>query len=456
MYVPQDCLLALKLLLLSSVFSGATIASVLDKNQLSSIPQTPGVYFFKNKRGATIYVGKAVNLRARLRSYFLDTGLAPKTMALMKEATALDWKLCESESDALIQESEYIKKHHPKFNILMRDDKQYAYVVITKEDFPRIIITHQPSRFEKKGEQEARNIVGPFTEVRGLRTILKMLRRAFLYCTCKSPHVGRCLNEKIGRCFGFCCEKNKPHTKADITTYKKSIDAIRKILEGKNTAIARALEKEMTALSKKHYYEEAARVRDQVFALKKIFEHRPLIRRELTSDRQKALHAFAQIVGLPSVGRIEAYDISNIHGQYAYGSMVVLVDGMPATDEYRIFKIKTVPESDDPRMMNETISRRLNHPEWAYPDVMVIDGGPTQLKAALIAWSQSEKAPTLKIVSLAKREEELYLSPHQKPIHLKSSSESLFQMLTHIRDEAHRFGIKHYRKAHRQKLTKPR
>ena len=105
---------------------------MLDKNQLSSIPQTPGVYFFKNARGSTIYVGKAINLRARLRSYFLDTGLAPKTMALMKEATALDWKLCESEADALIQESEYIKKHHPKFNILMRDDKQYSYLIIPK------------------------------------------------------------------------------------------------------------------------------------------------------------------------------------------------------------------------------------------------------------------------------------------------------------------------------------
>jgi excinuclease ABC subunit C len=431
--------------------------------QNKDIPQTPGVYFFSAPGGSAsggknkiIYVGKAINLRARLRSYFLDTGLAPKTIALMKEATALDWKLCDSEADALIQESEYIKKYHPKFNILMRDDKQYGYVVFTKEAFPRIIITHQlPTYYQNyklKTTNYTRDCVGPFTEIGGLRTILKMLRRAFPYCTCRSPHAGRCLNSKIGLCFGFCCEKNAQHSKVDAGTYKKNISAIKKILEGKNTSILRALEKEMKTLSDKHHYEEAARTRDQIYALKKIFEHRPIVRRELGTDRQKALHALAQLLETPTVGRVEAYDISNIHGKYAYGSMVVFVDGLPQTDQYRIFKIKTVPESDDPRMMHETISRRLVHPEWPYPDVMVIDGGPTQLKFALIAWSQSEKAPNLKIISLAKREEELYLSPRQKPINLKASSESLFQMLTHIRNEAHRFGIKHYRKAHTKKL----
>ncbi len=422
--------------------------------QSADIPQTPGIYFFKNKRREVIYVGKAINLRARLRSYFLDTGRAPKTIALMKEAASLDWKLCESETDALIQEAEYIKKHHPKYNILMRDDKQYGYVIFTKELFSRMIITHQPSRYEKGAVLKADHIVGPFTEIGGLRTILKMLRRAFPYCTCKSPHAGRCLNAKIGRCFGFCCEKEKPHSKNDLASYKKNISSIRRILEGKNTSIARALEKDMKTLSKKHCYEEAARVRDQIFALKKIFEHRPTIRREVRVDRIKALHALEHIVGIGAIQRIEAYDISNIQGEHAYGSMVVFIDGMPATDEYRIFKIKTVPGSDDPRMMFETITRRLNHPEWSYPEVMVIDGGPTQLTAALSAWSQSEKAPNLKIVSLAKREEELYLSPRQKPISLKSSSESLFQMLTHIRNEAHRFGIKHYRKAHGGSINK--
>ena len=417
--------------------------------KIGEIPQNPGVYTYRNARGIVLYVGKANNLRARLRSYFLKNAPS-KARALVQEAASLSWEIVGSEIEALIYEAKLIKKYRPRYNVLMRDDKQYFFVEFTHDTYPKIFITHQMSLHNQKTD-----FVGPFTDGTSLKTTLKMLRRIFPYCTCKQTHKTPCLNARIGRCLGFCCAQDVSSSssrspKTHRFLYIQNILAIKNVLSGKNTTLTRSLRKEMRSLSASQHYEVAAKTRDQIHALERIFAHKSVIRKDMPTDRTNALQALGRILKIIEIKRIEGYDISNIHGHFAYGSMVVFYDGMPKKDDYRIFKIRTVLGSDDPRMIHEMISRRLRHPEWQYPDVMLIDGGPTQLSAALSALGRPT-SKLIKVVSLAKREEELFLSPRQiSPIKLKQSSESLYAMLTHIRNEAHRFAIKHYRKSHRK------
>ncbi|MEK9175802.1 MAG: GIY-YIG nuclease family protein, partial [Patescibacteria group bacterium] len=436
------------------------------KQQYCSVPSAPGIYYFKNSRGVILYIGKAGNLRARLKFYFAKN-IPIKTKVLLREATELSWKILGSEIEALIRESELIKKYKPKYNIVMRDDKQYLYVgfsnaKISTEGGPalgwqKIFTTHQTQNTNTQ-------YIGPFTESGSLKSTLKMLRRVFPYCTCKKPHKTPCLNARIGRCLGFCCLDNKANksSKEDLlANYKNNIVAIKQILTGKNKSLLRSLKKEMLVLSKARRYEEAGKLRNQIYALERIFEHRGVIKKDMCSDRSRALHTLGNILKLKNIARIEGYDISNIHGKYAYGSMVVFsaqggpasgwVDFGPSQKDYRIFKIRSVAGANDPAMIHEIISRRLKHSEWQYPNVILIDGGPTQLNAAIKAYSSSlgrRTSKLVKIVSLAKCEEALYLSLHQKPIKIKESSESLYSLLTHIRNEAHRFAIKYYRNLH--------
>ena len=309
------------------------------KTQPKNIPNLPGVYFFRNALCKIIYIGKAANLRARLRS-----------RALPKETKSISWEILGSETEALIREAELIKKHLPKYNVLMRDDKQYFYVGFTKEKFPKIFITHQKNR--------AADYLGPFTEGGVLRSALKTLRRAFPYCTCKKPHKRPCLNVRIGRCSGFCCVENIAE---ETKKYKKNISAIKQILSGKNRTLARGLKKEMHKLSDTKKYEEAGKIRDQIRALEKIFEHRGVIKQDMPTESAKALRALESILNISDINRIEAYDIANIQGKFGYGSMAVFADGKIQKNAYRLFKIKSVKKSDDPAMLREIIFRRLKN-----------------------------------------------------------------------------------------------
>ena len=208
------------------------------------IPQLPGVYFFKDNRGKTLYIGKATNLRARLRFYFAENQTSLKVKTLISESKTLDWETLGSETEALIREAELIKKHLPKYNVLMRDDKQYFYVGFSKEKFPKIFITHQPIS-PKPSLGHALNSVwdkvdyiGPFTEGGVLRSVLKTLRRAFPYCTCRKPHKWPCLNAKIGRCIGYCCNQIQ-NSKFKIQNYRQNISSIKTILSGRNRGLTR-------------------------------------------------------------------------------------------------------------------------------------------------------------------------------------------------------------------------
>ncbi|MDA1335085.1 MAG: GIY-YIG nuclease family protein [bacterium] len=411
------------------------------KDKIKKAPNEPGVYTFKNSRGGILYIGKAANLKSRLKSY---TGRGWKE-DMLRKAKSVSWEVLSSDVAALIREAELIKRNKPKYNFIMRDDKRYAYVAFTKNTFPRMYITHQPR--ESKNEI----YIGPFTDVTALRRVLKLLRRAFPYCTCPpSPkHKRPCVNAQIGKCLGFCCSDVK-NTKQNEKTYKANLHAIKKVLTGKSRSLLGTLEKRMVTLSKARKYESAALIRNQLGSLERIFAHSPHLKRDIAEEREKALESLKEICKLSHFPeRIEGYDISHHQGASTVASMVVFENGMPAKDEYRKFNIKTVKGVDDFASMTEVLSRRLKHDEWAMPDLIIVDGGKGQLSAARKALGKKH----IPLASLAKREEELYIDGRRDPIKLKQLPPPLLNLVTHLRDESHRFAITFHRKQRRRLVT---
>lgn len=430
----------------------------------SAIPHTSGVYLFK-KGKTLLYIGKAANLKKRLASYFRKNA-SDKVRRLREEATALEWQETNSEIEALIREAELIKRHLPKYNVLMRDDKSYFYVAVTREEFPKIFIAHQPRAKNRKPKAK---FLGPFTSGSALFGTLKLLRKIFPYCTCKQLHKRPCLNAEIGRCLGFCCGKNKlqhAKLKAQNGEYKKNIKNVIAVLSGKRKRIASGLMRSMRDAAKKQEFERAAKLRDQWEALENIFAHRSVIEVGLQSlqSRNRRLRARAwpriereiqALLGTDRrIRRVEGYDISNISGSAASGSMVVFLNGMPAKSEYRKFKIKTVRGANDVAMHTEVMRRRMAHAEWPYPDLIVMDGGKAQLHAALSVWKFLVPSPIKSgtkfqrpiITALAKREEELYSEGRGVPVRLDALSPDARHFFQRGRDESHRFAKKYHHK----------
>lgn len=421
----------------------------------SQIPHTPGIYFFK-KGSATLYVGKASDLQKRLSSYWRKNA-GVKVASLLAEADHVEWRELESEVDALITEAENIKNHIPKYNIVLRDDKSYFYVGITKETFPKIFAAHNPSHHPllAYSYKLKANYTGPFTSGTALKSVLRFLRKIFPYCTCFKPHKRQCLNAEIGRCLGYCCILNGEVSESQRKEYNKNILNIIAILNGKKKRLLSQLKKEMREAAKLQQFEKASLRRNQIEGLENIFLH------TATLDRQKVLRAkrnwahIGQILQTifdtaNTLTRVEGYDISNISGTESTGSMVVFVNGYPKKAEYRKFKIKTVAGPNDFAMMQEVLMRRLQHPEWQYPDLILIDGGKPQLNAALSVLTGIQKelgiAKEILIAGLAKREEELYIPGRTAPIPLRTLPRDAEFFLEHVRNESHRFAKKYHHK----------
>ena len=407
------------------------------------------MYLFKNASGKILYIGKASNLKERLRSYKNTRTLPQAKQKMMREASILETKQTLSEPEALILEASLIKKYRPPYNVLLRDDKNYFFVAITRERFPRIFITHRPSN-ARRLKLEA--YAGPFTDGNALKHVLRMLRTIFPYCTCKRAHMRLCVNAEIGRCPGFCCNKNAPSENKKL--YGKNIKNIIAILSGKQQTLLKKLRKEMARCSKKKQYEKAAIIRDQAISIEKIFSHSSVIKRDFDHDISRALRALEELFSLTSSERIEGYDISNIQGKMAVGSMVVFQNGVPKKEQYRRFKIKTIQGANDPAMIEEIVKRRFHNSDWPLPDFMLIDGGRPQLNAALAAQQETSgtKRARIAIAALAKREEELYLPRQRVPLKLYTLPSPLLYLLQHIRNEAHRFAISYHRRLHKKSL----
>jgi len=415
------------------------------KNKIQQLPQGPGCYLMKGRRGTVLYIGKAKNLRSRVGSYFADSAdLAPDKQKMAAEVADIDYLETADEVDAVLTEARLIKDIQPPYNIRLTDDKTFPYLeVTTGDDFPGVYLTRNP--------QVRSKLYGPFTDVKGLRAALPLLQQIFKFRTCDltikadDPHLRfnrPCLLQPIGRCWGPCAGR------VSRQEYHKTIRRFQRFLTGKRQPLIRAMRKEMAALSDKQRYEEAAHLRDQLRAIESLAERGRLdvhVQPEVFQrDPARGLAALAKLVGRQSIRTIEGVDIANLSGREKVGSLVTFIDGRPLKSGYRRFRIKTVEGQDDFASISEVVFRRfrrLRDDQQPLPDLMLIDGGPGQLGAAL-ASLEALDIDGVSVISLAKRAEEIYVPGRGKPVRLPRTSPGL-QILQYVRDEAHRFAL-HY------------
>ena len=555
---------------------------LLLKDKLQTLPTKPGVYLMKDEQDEVIYVGKSVNLRNRVRSYFqASASHSLKLHRLIYRIADFDFIVTDSEIEALILECTLIKEHRPRYNIRLKDDKRYPYIKITwQEDYPRIIVT-------RRMERDGARYFGPLTDVRAVHQTLDMLRRLFPYLTCKREITGQdkraCLYYHIGRCAGPCIGA------ISKDEYRALIKRICLFLEGKAEEIVADLQAQMTSAAEALDFERAATLRDQIRAVETVTKQQKIalavgkdedvialarenddacvqvffirqgkligreyfildgtaeedeaqivasfvkqfydeaayvpmkiilptnveegivieswlrskrgskvklhvpqrgrekelvqmaaenaaetlasLRAQWMVDEGRSVEALAQLqehLGLDEAPtRIEGYDISNIQGTAATGSMVVFVKGMTRKSDYRRFRIRTVEGADDYAMMQEVLRRRFKRAiegkteaeaksgdVWTIlPDLIIIDGGKGQLNAALEVLEEHGLKDEVAAIGLAKKQEEIFLPDRSDPIVLPRDSQGLY-LLQRIRVEAHRFAIGYHRKLRTKK-----
>lgn len=444
------------------------------EKKLAELPKEPGVYFHKNTRGEIIYVGKAANLRSRVRQYFQSSrGRDAKTEALVAEITDIDWMVVDSELDALFLEAEMVRRYLPPYNILLRDDKSLSYIRIDYDsDYPTVTMTRRPL-------DDGAKYFGPYYSAFGVKQALKLLRKVFPFATRKSPGQKRAtLYYHLG------LDPGLEEGRTSLGEYRANLRRLMAYIKGNRTKIIHELEKDMKQAAKTRDFETAARLRNQLSALKN------LSRQVVFSDKEfldilkdHALNELAELLGLyelPKQGRvlrnlrrIEGYDISHMSGTDVVASMVVFTNGVSNKSEYRKFKTKK-NQNDDFYNMNETIGRRFserNRKAWGLPSLVLIDGGKGQLEAAIRARDEAG-LNGLPFIGLAKREEQIIIRKAGKTVGSGSGvslnsgwlqkmggysaetkdfivvnlphNTNLVKLLQRIRDESHRFAVSYH------------
>lgn len=524
--------------------------------QTLELPHEPGVYLFKNQREEVIYVGKALDLRQRVRSYFQKPAFAsPRLKALVEKIAALEFIVTDTEEEAFMLESNLIKAYTPRYNVQFKDDKHYPYLRLSlQEPFPRLEVAR---RVESKGFK----YFGPYSKAGAVKETIKLIKKLFPLRSCRQPlqageSRGRpCLNYQIKRCLAPCRGDLSPREYAAV------VEQVVLFLEGRMSHLLKKLEKEMRLAARDLKFEKAARLRDQSFALQKIMEQQKAVTTDLRDRdiialvelpagfslglfkvragkllgadyfkpvvaagedsaeimkeflrhyyeqaafipgellvshwpsekellagwlkskrnnkkvqirvprrgekkallellkknvllqvqeeqeqvRQKelALQELARILSLPELPqRIEGYDISHLAGQETVGAMVVFLQGQPCKEEYRRFKIRTAAPGDDYAALVEMLQRRFSRELPLLPSLVLVDGGRGQLSAARAALKE-KGYPSLPVVALAEKEEQIYLPWEKKPLRLPAAHPAL-KLLQLVRDEAHRFAL---------------
>jgi excinuclease ABC subunit C len=420
----------------------------------TKFPDTSGVYLFQDQTGRVLYVGKAKNLRARAGSYFLKAAAEDlRTRRLVQEAYDIDFMPAESEVDALLMEARLIKDIQPKFNKELRDDKTFPYLQITThEDFPRVEITREPRTSGVK-------LYGPFTSAGALNGALQVLQRVFQFRTCSLDIEAEderwrwfrpCLLASIKQCTAPC---NLRITKDD---YRRDIQNLRKFLDGNRKSLLKELKSEMQEAAANRRFEQAARLRDEITMLESLNERGDLdkdIQPEVFYiDPKKGLTGLQRVLKLPTTPRtIEGMDIAHLGGNETVASLVQFIDGLPFKPGYRRYRIREVQGIDDYASMQEIVTRRfsrLKDETEMFPDILLIDGGKGQLNSAVKAFDAAGIEPPF-VISLAKKEELIFVNGRDKPLRLSHHSYAL-RLLQYVRDEAHRFA-QHYHHLLRRK-----
>jgi len=425
---------------------------------LSAIPHSPGVYLMRDRGGAILYVGKARDLSKRVASYFAASrDHSAKIAALVASIHHVDYLPTESEREALILEQGLIRRLQPHFNSMWKDDKSYPYIKLTsKEDYPRLILTRRKVR-------DGSEYFGPYPQVLPIKKLVFWLVRVFKLRPCRidirlsdmpaESKVKSCLYLHTGKCYGPCLGK------ISSSEYGENSKAVSLFLSGKFLELKNSWEKEMAEASRVMDYERAADLRDRLNAIAQMQEK--IVIREVAAEdvmlaigKTNALKELKEKLGLPRLPVvIEGFDISNISGGLAVGSMVCFRNAQPDKSSYRKFRIKTVAGPDDFAMIKEVVCRRykrLLNEKAKFPDLILIDGGRGQLSAAteILDKLGVKKTP---IISLAKKREEIFMPDRENPVQLPVNSPAL-HVLERVRDEAHRFALSYHQNRRKNKL----
>jgi len=430
------------------------------REKVAAFPRGPGVYLMKDAEGRVLYVGKAKDLRARVASYFQPSAdllntRGPDICRMVDQVADIDVLECESEVDALLKESRLIKDIRPPHNVLLKDDKTFPYIEITTgDDFPGVYVTRKP---RLKGNK----LYGPFLSATAVRDAVNALQRAFKFRTCELEiradddsrrYFRPCLLYSINQCTAPCADR------IDREDYRRDIASLRKFLASKRSILLRQLRHDMETASAQLRFEDAAKLRDQIKSIESLALSGDVLEDAQPEvfyvDPRAGLEKLAELLGLESPPRaMEGIDIAHLQGEAAVGSLVCFLDGRPFKAGYKRFRIESVEGVDDYAAIREVITRRYRHAsvgEELYPDVILIDGGLGQLHAGLEAFSEMDLRPPM-VISLAKREEEVYIQARSSPVRLARNNEAL-RLLQQVRDEAHRFA-QHYHHLLRTKKT---
>lgn len=431
--------------------------------KVKAFPAVPGVYLMKDTQGRVIYIGKAKNLRSRAGHYFTQAAAEDRrTQDLVRQIADIDFLQADTEVDALLMEARLVKDIQPRFNVDLKDNKSFPYLQIRyREEFPRVEFTRTP---RSRGVK----LFGPFTSAKSLRAAIQVLQRIFQFRTCTLDISSKeerwrwfrpCILHSIRQCTAPC------NFRVSREEYRAQIKKLLLVLKGKKKKLLRQMEAEMTEASTNLQFEKAARLRDEIKALNSLS-----LRGEVDRDVQpevfqiepkKGLAGLRKVLGLATTPRtIEGVDIAHLGGTETVASLVSFIDGLPFKGGYRRYRIRSVAGVDDFASIREVISRRFRNAarkgnyeeEQIFPDILLIDGGKGQLHAALEVFKTLGREPPC-LISLAKREEEIYRPGEAEPIRLSRHAAAL-RLLQYVRDEAHRFA-QHYhhllrRKKHEQ------
>jgi excinuclease ABC subunit C len=441
------------------------------RKRVKDFPTGPGLYFMKDSSDKVLYIGKAKNLRSRVASYFQQGGdllssRGPKIVEMVNKTASVDFLETANEVDAVLKEARLIKDIHPPYNTDLVDDKTFPYLEITTgDDFPGVYVTRKP---RAKGSR----LFGPFASAKELRAVLVVLQKIFKFRTCnldinakddKRRFFRPCLLYSIKQCTAPCADK------IDKGEYKKIISDLIHFLRSKRSVVLRQLTRQMEEASAKLEYEKAGMLRDRIRLIERLdrrgepdLDVQPEV---FAEEPAEALEKLQKLLGTAHPIRIiEGIDIAHIAGSESVGSLVKFIDGRPFKAGYRRFKIRTVAGIDDYAMISEVVKRRYKYAlkgEELWPDLILIDGGIGQLRAAEQALKSltaenaknAEKKNEVIIVSLAKKQEELFIQGSSNPLKFARNNPAL-KLLQYVRDEAHRFAQHYHHILRNKKLLK--
>jgi excinuclease ABC subunit C len=405
----------------------------LEDCQKLNLPDEPGVYFFRDSSGEILYIGKATSLKDRVKSYFskdLIYSRGPTIVKMVEDAETVTYQVADSVLEALIHETNLIKKYMPPANVMQKDDKSFNYIVITKEKFPQVLLARGKDIPADFPEKKRLYIIGPFPQGGVLREGIKIIRTIFPFRDDKcTPGQGRpCFNRQIGLCPGVCTGE------ISESEYKQLIKNLILFFEGKKVKIKANLNNEMKEYAARKEFEKADEIKHRLFTLEHI-QDIALIKEE-------------PLTGGVDGFRIESYDIAHMSGKEMTGVMVVVEEGKAKKSDYRKFRIRTIPGSDDTGALKEVLTRRFTHDEWPFPNLLVVDGGLAQRNAA--EEILEKYALTIPVVSVLK-------DKHHKPKAIEGNQEmaELYERQILLSNaEAHRFAITYHKKL-RQKRFLP-